>query len=164
MKPDCIIAIDPDVDKSGVAELRTGDRLLGATSLTFPQLLDFFQFVKREMITAKGLTVTVVVEAGWLNAISNYHTKADRKGQRIAKNVGANHQVGKMIVEMCRHYGIDVVEVRPLKKMWKGKDGKITHKELAAFTGITGRTNQESRDAALIAWVYAGLPIKIKTI
>jgi hypothetical protein len=160
-KSDCIIAIDPDVDKSGVAELRTGNRLLGATSLTFPQLLEYLQFVKREIITAQGLTVTVVVEAGWLNAISNYHTKADRKGQRIARNVGSNQQVGKIIVEMCRHYEIPVETIKPLKKMWKGKDGKITHEELAVFTGITGQTNQEERDAALIAWVYAGLPIKI---
>jgi hypothetical protein len=160
-EPHCIIAIDPDVDKSGVAELRP-PRLLEVTSLSFPQLLDYLQFVKREIITAQGLAVTVVVEAGWLNAISNYHTKAGQIGQRIARNVGSNHQVGKMTVEMCRHYKIPVETIKPLKKMWQGKDGKITHEELAAFTGITGRTNQESRDAALIAWLYAGLPVKIK--
>ena len=45
--------------------------------------------------------------------------------------------------------------------MWQGKDGKITQQEIASFTGITGRNNQEERDAALLAWVYAGLPIKI---
>ncbi|MDR1339587.1 MAG: hypothetical protein LBK58_06010 [Prevotellaceae bacterium] len=39
---------------------------------------------------------------------------------------------------------------------------QITHKELAAFTGITGRNNQEERDAALIAWVWAGLEVKVK--
>jgi hypothetical protein len=103
----------------------------------------------------------VVVEAGWLNTISNYHTAAGRRGQRIAKNVGANHQVGKIIVQMCKSYGIEVVEQRPLKKMWHGKDGKITREELAAFTGLKEQNNQEERDAALIAWIYAGLPIKM---
>ena len=43
--------------------------------------------------------------------------------------------------------------------LWKGKDGKITHDELAAFTGIMGRTNQEGRDAALLAWTWAGFPL-----
>jgi hypothetical protein len=52
--------------------------------------------------------------------------------------------------------------MKPLKKNWKGKDGKITHKELALFTGLTGRTNQEARDAGLIAWIFAGLPIRIQ--
>jgi hypothetical protein len=68
-----------------------------------------------------------------------------------------------MIVEMCKHYGIEAVEQRPLQKHWRGKDGKITHEELASFTGIMGKTNQEGRDAALLAWVCAGLPIRLKT-
>jgi hypothetical protein len=53
--------------------------------------------------------------------------------------------------------------------MWKGRDGKITHEELqhlAIITDktnhITNKTNQEARDAALLAWEYAGLPIRIK--
>jgi hypothetical protein len=160
-KYDTIIAIDPDVDKSGVAELSPLHRLLEVTSLSFPQLLDYLQTRKELSGTAKT-TLLVVVEAGWMNTISNYHTAAGRRGQRIAKNVGANHKVGKMIVEMCEYYAIPVTTVKPLKKMWKGKDGKITQAEIASFTGITGRTNQEGRDAALIAWVYAGLPIKVK--
>jgi hypothetical protein len=159
-KYDTIIAIDPDVDKSGVAELSPLHRLLEVTSLSFPQLIDYLQTRKELSETAKT-SLLVVVEAGWLNAISNYHTAAGRRGQRIAKNVGANHQVGKMIVEMCEHNAIPVTTVKPLKKMWKGKDGKITQAEITSFTGITGRNNQEERDAALIAWVYAGLPVKV---
>lgn len=51
------------------------------------------------------------------------------------------------------------------KSNWhlNGKDGKITHEELASFTGVKERTNQEGRDAALLAWTYAGLPIRMKT-
>jgi site-specific recombinase XerC len=161
MKYDTIIAIDPDVDKSGVAELSPLHRLLEVTSLSFPQLIDYLQARKKMSDNAKT-SLVVVVEAGWMNTISNYHTAAGRRGQRIAKNVGANHQTGKMIVKMCEYFAIPVETVKPLKKMWKGKDGKITQEEIAAFTGITGRTNQEERDAALIAWVYAGLPIKLK--
>jgi hypothetical protein len=162
-KYDIIIAIDPDVDKSGVAFLEVATRKLEVSALSFPQLLDYLQFVRREKQTAEQLKVAVVVEAGWLNAISNYHTAPGRKGQRISKNVGANHETGRKIIEMCRHYGMEAVEQPPLKKCWKGKDGKITHEELSYFTGLTGKTNQEGRDAALLAWVYAGLPVRIKT-
>ena len=41
----------------------------------------------------------------------------------------------------------------------KGKDRKITHEELTAIVGKIKHTNQEGRDAALLAWVHAGLPL-----
>jgi len=106
----------------------------------------------------------VVVEAGWLIQ-SNWHLlHKDSKAVAAAKgnSIGRNHETGRKIVEMCKHYGIEVLEHFPLKKQWKGKDGKITHKELASFTGLTGTTNQDARDAALLAWVFAGLPIRLK--
>ena len=81
---------------------------------------------------------------------------------RHGNHTGRNHEVGRKIVEMCRHYGIEVVEQPPLRKIWKGKDGKITNEELQHLAIITDKTNQETRDAALIAWEYAGLPIRIK--
>lgn len=31
------------------------------------------------------------------------------------------------------------------------------------YPGVKERTNQEGRDAALLAWTYAGLPIRMKT-
>ena len=158
---DIVIGIDPDVSKSGVSSLDVKTRHIDAETQTFPQLMEFLQFIV-ENGKVMVQSYVVVVEAGWLNEISNYHTKADRAGQRISKNVGANHEVGKKIVEMAKHYGLEVVEQKPLKKCWKGKDGKITHAELEYFTGITGSTNQESRDAALLAWNYANLPIKLK--
>jgi hypothetical protein len=63
---------------------------------------------------------------------------------------------------MAEHYGLHVTLRRPLTKCWHGKDRKITQAELEAITGTAGRTNQEMRDAALLAWVEAGLPIRVK--
>lgn len=155
-----VIAIDPDTVKSGVAVLETETRKMETSSLTFALLLDYLQFVKAKAKEA-GKTFAVVVEAGWLAQKSNYHGVNGRKGERIAKNVGANHETGRKIVELCRHWGMDVVEQRPLQKMWRGRDGKITAEELQAVTGLTGRTSQDARDAALLAWVWAGLPVRI---
>jgi len=162
-----IIGIDPDCEKSGACFIEFATRKLKASALTFPNLMDYLQFVKKKSEEA-GQSAIVVVEAGWMNTISNYHTKADRAGQRIAKNVGANHEVGKKIVEMAKHYGLEVVEQRPFKKCWKGRDGKITQDELdevmqnAGLGQLDRRVSQDVRDAVLMTILFANLPIRIK--
>jgi hypothetical protein len=170
-KYDIVVGIDPDVDKSGCAFLEVSTRKLEVSTLTFPHLLDYLQFVKKTKDEGESkeefpseIHVAIVVEAGWLNR-SNWHLKnSDSKRIASAKgnSTGRNHEVGRKIVEMAKHYGLEVIEQPPLRKFWKGKDGKITHEELAHFTGIMGSTNQEGRDAALIAWNYAGLPVKMR--
>ncbi len=170
-KYDVVIGIDPDVDKSGIAYVEPESRKLEATCLTFAELLDYLREAG-EVLTERGKSFVVVVEAGWLNK-AHWHVGKRGSAARaaaIGNHTGRNHEVGRKIVEMCRHYGIEVVEQPPLRKMWKGRDGKITHEELqhlAIITDktnhITDKTNQEARDAALIAWEYAGLPIRIKS-
>ena len=162
-KYDVVIGIDPDVDKSGVAFLMVENRIIELENLTFADLLDYLREI-RDVLTKEGRFFVVVVEAGWLNK-AHWHVGKGGSAARaaaIGNHTGRNHEVGRKIVEMCRHYGIEVVEQPPLRKMWKGRDGKITHEELEHFTGIMGKTNQEARDAALLAWEYAGLPIRIK--
>ena len=161
MKHDNIIAIDPDKDKSGVAFLKRSTRQLELTNLAFPLLLDYLQHAKKKGEETHE-SLIVVVEAGWMNAKSCFHAAQGKQAEKIAKDVGANHETGRKIIEMCEHYGIEVTPHAPLVKCWKGKDRKITHDELASFTGIMGRTNQDARDAALLAWTFAGLPIRIK--
>lgn len=158
---DNIIAIDPDKDKSGVAFLKPTTRQLEVSNLTFPCLMDYLQFCKKTSLE-KQETVIVVVEAGWMLRKSNFHEAQGHRAEKIAKDVGANHETGRKIIEMCKHYGLEVLAHAPLVKCWKGKDRKITHEELASFTGLTGRTNQDGRDAALLAWVFSGLPIRVK--
>ena len=160
-----IIGIDPDVKKSGVAQLRMAGREVEFFSSSFPELIDYLQSMA-DFQQRTGMKVTIVVEASWLIS-TNWHTKrADnvRTAARKGKDAGRCHEVGRKIVECARYYGLDVVEQLPLKKIWKGKDGKITHNELSAFVpGLPSRTNQETRDAALLAWNEAGFPIRIIT-
>lgn len=163
MKYDNIIAIDPDVEKSGVAYLKPSTRQLKVSNLEFPLLLEYLQKAKQKRDETKE-SLVVIVEAGWLIE-SNWHLhKGDNVRTASAKgnSAGRNHETGRKIVEMCRYYGLEVVEHIPLRKCWKGKDGKITHDELASFTGLKGKTNQDVRDAALLAWSFANLPIRIK--
>lgn len=155
-----IIAIDPDVERSGVALLRTDTREMRVQSLHFPDLIEYLSNQRGE----DG--ILVVVEAGWLNK-PNWHLTA-KDSARIAaakgNSTGRNHEVGRKIVEMARHYGLTVNEVKPLRKCWNGRDGKITHEELAQFIpDLPKRTTQDIRDASLLAWTYAGFPIRMST-
>lgn len=162
-KYDNIIAIDPDISKSGVAILKPSTRQLEVSNLTFPQIVDYLNYAK-SVRDKENETLIVVVEASWLIK-GNWHLSSWERKQRAASkgyDVGRNHETGKKIVEMCQHLEIEVLEHYPLRKCWKGKDGKITHEELSSFTGLTGRTNQDARDAALLAWSFANLPIRLK--
>lgn len=161
-KIDIIIAIDPDVEKNGVAYLNCENKNLEISTLSFPELLDYLRYVQRCAETTQKHLV-VVVEAGYMNK-GNWHLNPkDTKAAAAAKgnHAGRNHETARKIVEMCKHWQMEVKEVKPLEKCWKGKDRKITHEELARFTGVMGRTNQEGRDAALLAWVYAGFSIRL---
>jgi len=151
-----IIAIDPDVDKSGVAVWE--DDNLEICSWRFG---DFINYISIGICDNSDLIF--IVESGWLNK-SNWHKT---KGMTIAsvskigEKIGANHQVGKLIVEICKYYGIETIEQKPLSKIWgKGKD-KISHEELSYFVpNLPKRTNQEERDAILLLWNYLKKPIK----
>lgn len=166
---DRIIATDPDVDKSGVAEFHLATRRIEAATLCFADLMDYLQHIRRNFAD-KGEKVLVIVEAGWMNA-TNWHTGRVRSIAAAAKtgqNTGRNHEVARKIAEMSRHYGLETKEVKPLRKCWKGKDGKITHEELCSLMQASGiphmltRTNQEVRDAVMLALAHSGIPVRMK--
>jgi hypothetical protein len=160
MKVQNIIAIDPDCDKSGVAILDTETQAIQISAMKFADLVDTLA----DWCNMKN-GCTVLVEAGWLNQ-SNWHLKRGESARMAAAKgnaVGRNHETGRKIVEMAKHFGLEVIELHPLKKMWSGPDGKITHDEIAYFIpGFPARSNQETRDAALLAWHYAGFQIRTK--
>lgn len=165
MKYQNVIGIDPDIGKSGVGFLEVATRKLEVSTLSFPALMDYFDHVVETKLET-GESVIVVVEASWMMK-SNWHLKFGSQKEYAAATgykVGQNHQTGKLICEMARAKGLEVLEHAPLRKCWKGKDGKITADELQQITGLIGRTNQESRDAALLAWCYANLPMRLKCL
>ena len=153
------VGIDPDIEKNGVAVVDTDTHEVTVGKKSFVELFRFLQHFGTE----HGV---IVIEASWLTT-HNWHfrpTDSRRKVAALGHAVGRNHQTGILIGEMAKELGYNVRYQTPLKKYWQGADGKITHKEITSFMPIKqGRTNQEERDAALIAWVYAGLPVKIKT-
>jgi hypothetical protein len=165
-KYDYIIGIDPDSDKSGFALLEVGTPKVTAQTFTFPVLLEQIISFSKDC-EASGSEFCVVVEASW-HTKANFHFVAKDNRRVISSkgyDVGRNHEVGRKIVECLQHLGIEVKEVKPLKKFWKGNNAKITHDELAYFVpGLPKRTCQEVRDSVLLCWSYAGFPIRIPII
>lgn len=157
------IGIDPDVDKNGVAYLDLATRQLIIKTLTFAQTLDYLQQAQAHA-TANDIGYKVIIEAGWMNQ-GNWHLRHyDGRQASAAKGVdqGRNEQTSRLLGEMCQHYGIPYEHKRPLPKCWSGHDRKITHDELEQVTGQKlKRTNQEGRDAALLAWDKAGFPMRV---
>ena len=153
-----IIAIDPDVDKSGVALIffdPEGFVSFRLYSFSFPELCGIF-FARAKYGVGVENDI-IVVEKGWFNQV-NYHLRKGT-GLRVAArqgiDIGRNHETGRKIVEVARYCGFQVEELNPLPKRWKGKDGKITTEELEQYTGHQfGRCNQDERDAALLAFAY----------
>lgn len=138
-----IIGIDPDLEKSGVAIYRE-DKSLELMCLSFFDVLKVFD--------EHGPNIQkVVIEAGWLNRKSNFHcAKNQQIGERIAKNVGENHAVGKLLIEACAIRLIETQLLRPT-------DTKKNAEEFARITGYQGSTNPEKRDAGMLVY---GMPFK----
>ena len=131
-----IIGIDPDLTKSGVATLSPS---LELKNLTFAETVELF---RSQQVNIKK----VVIEAGWLNKKANHHSAPGQRkgvGEQIARRVGLNHATGILLVEMAESLGLTVVLVRPTRSK---KDAK----EFNRITGWAGRSNQETRDAAML--------------
>lgn len=145
-----IIAIDPDTDKNGIAYFTIREKGIKLLNLKFFELFDFLKEHNENIHS-------VIVEASWLIKKANWHdnSKGSKYGSRIGSNTGANHETGKKIVEMLEYLNIPIILKKPLKKVWKGKDGKITNQEftyllLQNSCKLLKRTNQEQRDAFLL--------------
>lgn len=159
-KYDFVIGIDPDCEESGFALLDMATKGIQVGKFSFPALFD------KLLDIAGNERYLIVVEASWLNGHHNWHSKG-ADGQKVSSSkgydIGRNHECGRKIVEMCKHWSIDVIEKAPLLKTWNGPDRKITQEEIEYFIpGFPKRSNNEMRDATLIAWDFAGFPIKVK--
>lgn len=155
---DIYVGIDPDKDKSGVATYTRESKDIRVDTLSFPETLAYLSALQHKC-RQNGTTMLVVIEASWMIENVSLHARwTDNKAIAAKKGyyVGINHEVGLLIREMCVWWNIPNVEQHPLRKCWNGKDRKITQEELAAildYNKINGlkRTNQEGRDAALLA-------------
>lgn len=162
-KNDCVIGIDPDVDGSGVG-IVLHQQEVHKMQMILPELVQYLRDLTRRQ--GPDNPPKIVIEAGWMNN-GNYHlqNKGQYHASKIGERVGRNHEISRQIGVFCDYYGIAYEFVPPLVKTWKGKDGKISAEELELLMKgsvkipCKGRTNQETRDAILLAMTHADIPL-----
>jgi hypothetical protein len=141
-----VIGIDPDLVKSGVAEVINGE-IVRLHALAFPQLIDFAKLQYK----THNEQVTFIVEE--VEADKTTYQRAGtnaRQMNKIAQNVGQVKGVKRVLVECLQHEGIPVILVKPLKGIYK-KKAKADAKFFNQLTGWTGSSNEDKRDAGLLA-------------
>lgn len=156
-----VIGIDPDIKGSGVAELNTAANTIKLFNMDFNSICSYL----RGILDNYGDLAQIHIEDSSYTR-HNWHLSArlgsSARSSRIGYDIGRNHQLCADIYDFGCSLGLDISRQMPFKKCWRGKDGKITHEEICSFIPIKqARTNQEQRDAALIAWLCAGFPIVI---
>ena len=145
-----IIAIDPDVKKSGVATYSFGN--VSTKQETLPELISYFDFIKDTKFVEK---VTVVVEASWLiqktNWRTNYGTSSKNVSNAQSLDAGRNQGFGMAIVQIAKSYGFQVIEQKPLQKPkgWKvnGSWTPTGRKAFDKWAKVEARINDDGRDA-----------------
>ena len=121
---------------------------LWITKLSFFGLFDYLCELREQRFGIDGMEDTkikVYIEAGWLNQKSNWHVsgKGEAVSARVGTKVGANHQVGKLIAEMCEYLGLEYELVQP-------RTSKMPVKLFRKITGYEGKVDQDGIDACML--------------
>ncbi|WP_215235733.1 hypothetical protein [Dyadobacter linearis] len=140
-----LVAIDPDLNASGVAAWNTKTReWLFAKSVSIESILEALVGLPPE-------ETTIYIEAGWKIKKHNLRGGNYLTAQAKARNVGENHATGKLIAKILRKAGYAVNEFSPLKKgIFKDLDGSWSshgRQYIEKESGLSHRMNDDVRDA-----------------
>lgn len=156
---DLVIGIDPDLDKSGVGVAVDG-RLADLRSM---DLFDLCLFIDEQ----HALGATFVVED--VESMRPTFPRALKQGNRqaqiskISQNVGQVKAIARVVRKYLDRVGADYVMVQPLTGNGRYRDSngqvrlyriKATKDDAELFnqvTGWTGKSNEDKRDAAMLA-------------
>lgn len=170
-----LIGIDPDTKASGWALIDLSDRTVHLETLPFMDILALLTEWRREVddhYLDESYSYRFVVEDIWTVA-HNWHVSARDNRQTISKkgyHIGRCSMVGQLIYEAIGAHFFPRIAQPPLRKVWRGADGKITHPELLELCekhdlilppSKLKQTNQEERDALLLALHHIATPIKL---
>ena len=136
------IALDPDIEASGMAIIKEG-AIVSMFKVPFPELIE-------QIVNAHRNGEIVVkledVEANKPMFVRNL--AGAKQAMKVAQNVGMCKGVARMIKESLEYHGVTVQMIKPLKGAVKK-----AKKDASYFNQITGwekRSNEDCRDAALI--------------
>lgn len=70
---------------------------------------------------------------------------------KVARDVGEIDAWCSLITAVCAELGISAHGISP-----QGKGAKLNAAQFASVTSWTGKSNEHTRDAAMVAWKYRG--------
>lgn len=170
-----LVGIDPDTKASGWAVIDLSDRTVHLETLPFMDILALLTEWRREMdehYLDEAYSYRFVVEDIWKVA-HNWHVSPRDNRLTISKkgyHIGRCSMVGQLIYEALGTHFFPRIAQPPLRKVWRGTDGKISHSELLELCekhdlilppSKKKQTNQEERDALLLALHNISTPIKL---
>ena len=170
-----LIGIDPDTKASGWAVIDLSDRTVHLETLPFMDILSLLTEWRREVddhYLDEAYSYRFVVEDIWRVA-HNWHVSPRDNRLTISKkgyHIGRCSMVGQLIYEAIGAHFFPRIAQPPLRKVWRGADGKITHAELLELCekhdlkltpSKQKQTNQEERDALLLALHHIATPLKL---
>jgi hypothetical protein len=141
-----VVGIDPDLKKSGVAVVADGKLI----TLDCLKLLDLIEFISEHKHCAH-----FVIENVNHDKTTYQRAGANRKAMgRISQTVGMVKAVGTLLEEILTDLGAEFTSMKPLRG--DVKKGKKDKNYFNRITGWIGESNQDKRDAALLAMSYTG--------
>lgn len=163
------IGIDPDLTKSGVASVVNGE-IVTLKSMGFSELIEFViskshlpcavlleDVDNKKPVFPKRLRQSVKVQNPLLAYVGHAPSKSGTNAKvnmSIAEDLGKVKATARLIKEVLEDKGIKVTLVKPLRgPIKKAKDSSVYFNKI---TGWTGRSNADTRDAALIAMFGQG--------
>jgi hypothetical protein len=155
------IGIDPDLDKSGVATIRN-NQIVALDAMRFFDLIGFIEEHKATAVF--HLEDVEYHKATFQRYIKDPKTKKQRalkpaEMYRVSQNVGQVKAIGRLISNYLKDSGAEYHLIKPLTGMVKkAKDDADFFNRL---TNWDGRSNQDKRDAALLA-LFGKPPRKLR--
>lgn len=149
-----IIGIDPDLVKSGVAMVQNGT-IQGMTSMDFWQLCKHID----ECVALGFVFVLEDVEANNFTYARHSKKYKPKVVQKIMQNVGQVKAISRLIQQYLEGAGAEYYMVKPLVARYM-KDCKKDSAKFNARFGWSGRSNEDQRDAAMLA--IAGPPTNLQ--
>ena len=174
-KKPLIIGIDPDTEASGWAVVNLNDRSVHLETLPFLRVLDLlneWRCEEDERYLDTEYSYRFVLENVW-GTSHNWHASPKDNHRVVAKkgyHLGRCAMVGELLRDAIQAKEFPIICQKPLLKHWRGQDGKITHSEILEVCrhhNLTipksklARTNQEERDALLLAIHHIATPTKL---
>ncbi len=139
------VGIDPDTIKSGVA-VTLNKKIIALDSVGFFDLAEYL-----EAIGPKETMVIKVEDPNMIKPLFGAKAKNKRAvREKICQDVGGCKVVAHLICEQLEILGYQVVRIKPLRGPIK-RQVKSDALYFNKITGWKGHTNEDKRDAALVA-------------